>query len=246
MPTDSQPNPPSAAPWPGQDRVKCIVLCAGRGERLHPALGDLPKVLVPIQGKPILSIVVDYWKQFTQDFVFVVGFRREKVIEFAKGLPIHAEFVEQKELRGIGHAVSLTQHCVKNKFIVVLGDCLCRGQFRFAPGMSQAVGVRHTADTDQIRRNYMVEVEGDRLAAAVEKPPQPTTDLCGLGFYFFDRCVLDYIEKTPPSALRNEVEITDVIHHMIVAGEPVSPAWLDGAYLNMTYPEDIERAEAFL
>lgn len=36
---------------------------------------------------------------------------------------------------------------------------------------------------------------------------------------------------------------TDVIQKMIEAGEPVSPVWFNGDYINITYVEDIERAE---
>ncbi len=242
-----QPSPATAAgPWPDATGVKCVVLCAGKGERIHPASGDLPKVLVPIQGKPILSIVVDYWMRYTRDFVFVVGHRKEQVIEYAAALPVNVEFVEQKELRGIGDAISRTKPLVSDRFMVVLGDCLCRGELNFPRGMEIGVAVQRTGDRAQISRNFMVEVEGTRITAAVEKPPHPTTNLCGLGYYFFDRRVFDYIQRTPPSPLRNEVEITDVIQHMVDAGEPMSAVMLDGQYLNMTYPEDIVRAAAFV
>ena len=197
--------------WPHERNVKCVVLCAGKGERISPALGHLPKVLVPVWDQPILTIVVDYWRQFTEDFVFVVGYRREQVIEFAQQLPINAEFVVQTELRGIGHAVSLTRDVASTKFIVVLGDCLCKGSFAFPDDMVQGVGVQRTADRAQISRNFMVEIDSGRIVRAIEKPENPTVDLCGLGFYFFDSRVFDYIERTPPSALRGEVEITDVI-----------------------------------
>ena len=245
-PIDHARSGTSGGPWPGDTGVKCVVLCAGKGERLHPALGDLPKVLVPIKGTPILSIVVDYWSAFTRDFVFVVGYQKEQVISFAQQLPVAAEFVEQTELRGIGHAVSLTEPLVRDRFIVVLGDCLCKGTFRFPDGMEQGVGVQRTDNKAQISMNFMVDVEGDRVCAAVEKPPHPTTDLCGLGFYFLGRQVFEHIQSTPPSRLRGEVEITDVIQHMIDAGEAISPVMLSGHYVNMTFPEDIARAAALV
>jgi dTDP-glucose pyrophosphorylase len=64
-----------------------------------------------------------------------------------------------------------------------------------------------------------------------------------MGVYFFDKRVFDYIRKTPPSALRSEVEITDVIQNMIDAGERIAPVWFKGKYINVTYPEDIRKAE---
>lgn len=69
---------------------------------------------------------------------------------------------------------------------------------------------------------------------------------CGMGFYFFDRKVFDYIEKAVPSPLRNEIEITDVIQNMIDAGEKISPIFFKGDYLNITYTEDLKKAREIL
>jgi len=56
----------------------------------------------------------------------------------------------------------------------------------------------------------------------------------------------DFIYKTPPSALRNEVEITDVIGNMIIAGEPISPVMFDGEYINVTCLDDLKKAREIL
>jgi dTDP-glucose pyrophosphorylase len=76
----------------------------------------------------------------------------------------------------------------------------------------------------------------------VEKPKVLPNHWCGLGYYFFDRRVFEYIRRTPPSALRGEIEITDVIQKMVDGGEPISPVPYRGHYINITFPEDIQRA----
>ena len=50
----------------------------------------------------------------------------------------------------------------------------------------------------------------------------------------------DYIDKTPPSNLRNEIEITDVIQNMIDNKEQIKPVFFKGNYLNVTFPEDLK------
>ena len=67
-----------------------------------------------------------------------------------------------------------------------------------------------------------------------------------MGFYFFNRKVFDYIRKTKPSSLRNEIEITDVIQNMIDDGQSITPVFFDGDYINLTYAEDLNRAKLML
>ena len=80
----------------------------------------------------------------------------------------------------------------------------------------------------------------------VEKPKVLPNNLCGMGFYFFGREVFDHADETPPSKLRGEVEITDTLQVMIDSGAPLLPVHFNGSYLNVTYREDIPRAEAML
>lgn len=226
-----------------KEDLKCVVLCAGKGLRLNEP--DLPKSMILIKNKPILYYIIDYWKNITDKFIFVVGYKKEKIIEYVKTLNIKSEFVEQKELKGIGHAVSLVEDYVNKKFIVVLGDCLCKGNFIFPKNMKQGIGVWKTDNPEDIKKSYSVEIKNKKVIKVVEKPKHIINNLCGMGFYFFDRVVFDYIKTTPPSPLRNEIEITDVIQKMIDGGEFISPVIFEGFYININFREDIDICEKY-
>lgn len=228
------------------EKTKCVILCAGEGKRLYPFLDDKPKAMVEVNNRPLISYVIDYWKNFTDKFIFVVKYKKEQIIDFVKTVPIKAEFVEQKELRGIAHALFYAEKSIVDNFIVVLGDCICHGNFSFPENMNQGIGIWQTDNTDDIKRSYSVEISNNFISKVVEKPKVFPNNLCGMGFYFFDRKVFDYIKVTPPSPLRNEIEITDVIQKMVNAGEKISPVCFNGDYLNITYPEDLKRAEKLL
>jgi dTDP-glucose pyrophosphorylase len=229
-------------PWfaPG---VKCVVLAAGKGTRAYPATLQMPKVILPIGGRPALSYVVDFWKQYTTDFIFVVGYKQEMVVDCVSQLSVRSQFVEQKELRGIAHALLQARELVSQRFILVLGDCFFRGTFEMPPDMEQGVGVWTTDNADAIRRSYSLELDAATgcVSRVVEKPTQLVNNLCGMGFYFFDSRIFDAIERTPPSALRNEIEITDAIGTMISSGHRVSPVTFNGEYLNITFEDDVRR-----
>jgi len=229
--------------WQDNKGLKCVVLCAGRGRRIRPASAVKPKVMQTVKHKPILGYVVDYWQRYTQDFIFVVHYKKEHIISYANSLSVKVQFVEQKELKGIADAVMCVRELVADNFIVALGDCLCRGEFDFPPATQQGVGVWQADNVEDIKRSYSIEIKNSLVSRVVEKPQQVTNNLCGMGFYFFNRRIFNYIEQMKASPLRGEIEITDTIQHMIDGGEEISPVLFNGDYLNVTYPEDIVKAE---
>ena len=109
--------------------------------------------------------------------------------------------------------------------------------------MEQGVGVWQTDHTEAIRQSYSLEIKDGLIRHVVEKPKQVANNLCGMGFYFFNNRIFDHIERTKPSLLRGETEITDTIQHMIDGREKVAPVFFRGDYLNVTYPEDLGKAE---
>ncbi|HEY4232657.1 MAG TPA: NTP transferase domain-containing protein [Lacipirellulaceae bacterium] len=81
-----------------------IVLAAGKGKRMA---SDLPKVLVPVCGRPMIRFVVDAARTAGVDrMVVVVGYRSALVRNELTGEP-GVSFVEQTEQLGTGHAVMM-------------------------------------------------------------------------------------------------------------------------------------------
>lgn len=222
--------------------MKCVVLCAGKGTRMGD---DIPKVLVPINGKPLLHHVVGMWETSVEEFIFVIGY---KGIEIIKLLPKNSIYVFQDSQRGIADAILRAEPLIDNEdFVVALGDCVQKGRWKIPSTPAElGIGVWETDNLDAIKSSYSVEIKEGYVSKVIEKPKELINNYCGMGTYFFDRRVFDYIRKTPISSLRNEVEITDTIQLMVNSGEKITPIFFRGEYLNVTYPEDIQKAEEIL
>jgi UDP-N-acetylglucosamine pyrophosphorylase len=99
-----------------------IVLAAGKGTRME---SDLPKVLVPVCGRPMIRFVLDALRQASiQRIVVVVGYRAELVAAELASEP-GVEFAEQREQRGTGHAVMMCREQLSKHagpIVVVTGD----------------------------------------------------------------------------------------------------------------------------
>lgn len=229
-------------PFRDEGDLACVVLCAGKGTRMLPLSNVFAKTMIPVRHRPMLDLVIETWSHYARRFVFVVGYRKEQVVEHVTDLGTPAAFVVQPEQTGIAAALGLARRFVGERFIAVLGDCLCRGTFEFPPGMARGVGVARTSDTASIRQSYSVEVEGTSILRLEEKPKSPPNDLLGMGIYFLDRAVFEFIDRTPPSDLRGEVEITDALDLVARQGPGLHAAFFEGDYINVNTSGDVESA----
>lgn len=100
--------------------MKAIILAAGKGVRMK---SELPKVLHPLCGKPLIAHVIDnIHKAGIEDIIIVVGYRGDDVIKAVSGV---SGFVWQKEQRGTGHAVMQAEEALKGftgDVLIACGD----------------------------------------------------------------------------------------------------------------------------
>jgi len=60
--------------------VEAVVLAGGLGTRLRSAVNDVPKPMAPIQGRPFLERLLDYWiGQGVQRAVLAVGYMHQTI-----------------------------------------------------------------------------------------------------------------------------------------------------------------------
>ena len=62
-----------------------IILAGGLGTRLRSVVSDLPKCMAPVNSKPFLSYIVDYFlRQSINNFIFSLGYKHEVIQEIFK------------------------------------------------------------------------------------------------------------------------------------------------------------------
>ncbi len=99
-----------------------VVLAAGRGTRMK---SDLPKVLVPVLGRPMIDYVLDALAAGgIQCSVVVIGYRADDVRQILAGRA-NVQFTEQTQQLGTGHAVMMCRPMLekhRGPVLVVTGD----------------------------------------------------------------------------------------------------------------------------
>jgi glucose-1-phosphate thymidylyltransferase len=170
------------------------------------------------------------------EVILVVGYLGEQVREYVtQAFPYKFRFVEQAEMKGLGHAISLTKPesvGASGPTLIVLGDTLFDADFKsILDSDGNWIGVREVEDG---RRFGIVELEGDRIKAMVEKPQNPPTNLAIVGIYLIQdsghlyRCLDAIVEGDVRSA--GEIQLTDALVRMLNEGAVMKPFKIDEWY----------------
>ncbi|OGI65191.1 hypothetical protein A3A95_03940 [Candidatus Nomurabacteria bacterium RIFCSPLOWO2_01_FULL_39_18] len=102
-------------------KIQVVILAAGHGKRMQ---SELPKVLIPLHGKPLVAHVLDAVREsgICNRPVVIVGQQRELVMQT---LGSDYEYIVQEEQLGTGHAVRSTKKILEEKadhVMVLYGD----------------------------------------------------------------------------------------------------------------------------
>lgn len=119
-------------------RVRALVLCAGRGERLRPLTAAVPKPLLPVAGRTVAMRTIDLLHRAgceTAVNLFHLGDAVRRDLEWeagARGIELHFE-VEPDLLGTLGAVVNLRDFLADaDDIVLVNGDSLCRWPIREA------------------------------------------------------------------------------------------------------------------
>ncbi len=110
--------------------LSVVILAAGQGKRMH---SDLPKVLQPLAGQPLLQHVVRTAHSLNPAAVYVVYGYGGAQVQAAMSHE-HVDWILQAEQLGTGHAVMQAMSVIPDDHtvLVLYGDDACNSRRRFA------------------------------------------------------------------------------------------------------------------
>ncbi|WP_246999534.1 bifunctional sugar-1-phosphate nucleotidylyltransferase/acetyltransferase [Halosolutus gelatinilyticus] len=208
-----------------------IVLAAGEGTRIRPLSESVPKPMLPVADRPLVSHTVDAAVDAgATELVLVVGYEAEAVRDYFggeyRGVPV--SYAVQEEQLGTAHAVNAASEHIDGPFAVLNGDNL------YDPDAIAALFASCPAicaiEVDDPRQYGVLSADsaGETVTGIVEKPDDPPTNLANAGAYAFPEEAAAWLEV--PASERGEYEITDVVAR-VIDDHDVTPVtlrrWLD-------------------
>ncbi len=240
-------------------RKVAVVMAAGKGTRMK---SELPKVLVPVCGRPMIEYVLDTLAECGFDQVLVVvGYRADDVRKALAGRP-RVAFVEQAQQLGTGHAVMVCKERLADHdgpVLVVTGDSplLQResverilGEFeRDRPAC--LLGTIHKADPHGLGR--IVRDTAGKFQAIVEEkdatPEQRKITEVNMSTYLFNcQDLLFALDRIRADNAQREYYITDCPGVLRAAGRQVRalPVLKPVEALSINNVEELAAVEAVI
>ncbi len=209
-----------------------VVLAAGKGIRMK---SELPKVLVPVAGRPMIRYVIDALRSASiARIVVVVGYREELVRAELAGEP-GIEFALQSEQLGTGHAVMMCRGQLadsRGPVLVVAGDSpllQAKSVKTLIENFSEsgAACLLGTVDKqDPTSHGRIVRDDAGKFMAIVEEkdatPDQRAIREVNVSTYVFDsQQLLWALDRLTDQNSQKEYYITDCPAILMAAGKSV-------------------------
>jgi mannose-1-phosphate guanylyltransferase len=185
-----------------------MVLAAGKGTRLFPLTGVIPKPMAPVAGKPALQHIFDLLARAGVEEIHVnvhyladtiLGLYREETR--ADGAKIH--FTREERLTGTAGGVKrlATAGAFDETFVVIMGDALTDVDvpelvaFHKEKGAIATLALKRVEDTSQYG---VAELDTEENILRFQEKPEPreaASNLANTGIYVLEPEVLDYIPE---------------------------------------------------
>jgi bifunctional UDP-N-acetylglucosamine pyrophosphorylase / glucosamine-1-phosphate N-acetyltransferase len=232
------------------------VLAGGKGVRMK---SDLPKVLHPFLGKPLIAHVLDsLQKAGVSDIYVIVGYRGDLVID---AIGNRARPVWQREQLGTGHAVMQAEELLagfEGKVIIACGDVpLIKPEtFRVMVTESEREGVRAVVLTMALENPHgygrvVKDSAGRFLKIVEEKDADPDVKKIrevNSGTYVFDkRLLFEGLRRINTNNAQGEYYLPDALQYILASGFSVRTLLMEdpveGSGVNTA--EELRRLEEY-
>jgi dTDP-glucose pyrophosphorylase len=247
--------------------VKAVILAAGKGTRMKELTQEVPKPMLPVQGRPILEhILGGLLSAGIRDVFIVTGHRAETIEEhFGDGSRFGARIAYGRQVvqDGTGKAPELAREFVgTDSFLLTYGDILVKPETyghmvrRFGEGeFAGVITVIRGADVTQGGLNLFDEKFC--LARVVEKPGPAEVEALrqegwlkpgapvwyNAGIYIFRPVVFEFTARLQKSP-RGEYELTDAINGLVQAGHRLAGHEIEGRWVDVRDPAVLASLQA--
>ena len=209
--------------------MKAMVLAAGKGTRLFPLTGVLPKPMAPVAGKPVLQHIFDLVTRSGAEEIHVnVHYRADAILGLygtetqVNGAKIY--FTREERLTGTaGGAKRLASAgAFEETFVVIMGDALTDVDlrelvtFHKENGAIATLALKHVGDTSEYG---VAELDTKKNILRFQEKPElleAKSNLANTGIYVLEPEVLDYV---PEGAFFDFAK--DVFPRLLESGEKV-------------------------
>ena len=231
--------------------MKALILAAGKGTRLKPLTNFLPKALIPLQGRPIISYIIAKIKQTgLKDIGIVINKRDYRKFKAHLKIPgVRIKYIFQNRAQGTARAVSSARKFIgKQRFLLCWCDFISpfdfrkiiRAHQRFQPSATILINrEKDPSGTAQIK------FQGPKIVKIAEKPKKRFSFWGQTGLLVLEPEIFPVLVSLKPSH-KGEYHVPDAVQKLIDAGKKVRYLKIDTWKVNLNRLDDLWQAVSLM
>jgi len=181
---------------------KALILAGGKGERLQPITNEMPKPMVPLQGKPILQHAIDLMKKHGISEIYLsIGYKGDKIKEYfgdGSRFGVKIKYIEENEPLGTAGPLKLAKEYLTETFVMCNADELKNidllDMFLFHKEKNAKATIALTTVPDPSAYG-VAKLQGNWIMEFLEKPKNPPSNLINAGLYILEPEVIDMVPE---------------------------------------------------
>ena len=226
-----------------------IILAGGYGRRLMPLSEFIPKQLLPIAGKPLLThildnvsdveldkVIISTNSRFSDQFVHYVDLMQPRYNKKLKLViePTRSEEEKFGAVKGLNYV--LNEEVVDGDFVVIAGDNFFDFKLKsifdkFYRINQDVIGLYDVKYKEEAKRFGVVKTDKNgRVINLTEKPENPSSTLISMGLYVFKKDSKELIDEYVKSS-KNVDHLGSLISWMLnktsIYSQVYSGMWVD-------------------
>ena len=194
---------------PNKNRI-ALILAGGSGTRLRPLTYEIPKPMLPVNGRPILEHVIEQLKKVEfLDIIISIGYLGSKIKEYfgdGSKFGVRVRYSEETTPVGTGGAIKKNQNLFHDDFIVLNGDNLFDFDLNKIYDFhkkDKPLATLALVSQDDVSQFGVVEMEGNKIVKFIEKPKtEQTSHLVNAGIYVINPSFLSFIPQVESMRIR--------------------------------------------
>lgn len=185
--------------------MKVVIIAGGQGTRIASINAELPKAMIPIDGKPIIErSLLMAKRQGYFDFIFIIGYLGKQIFEyFGDGSKwgVKIEYYQEEKALGTAGALGYLKDRLRDNFFVFYGDTIMDIDMEYMLNFHQ----KHHADAtlfvhpnDHPFDSDIVELDEEHRVTKFDIKPHPqdfiSRNLVNASLFIFSPKILEEIE----------------------------------------------------
>lgn len=222
--------------------MQAVIMAGGKGTRLASVTGDMPKPMVPVNGKPLLEYQIENLKENgIGDIILSVGYLGEKIREYfgdGKRYGVRITYHQEEKPLGTAGVLPVIKERLEDTFFLIFGDLFLdisyRRFYKFHKEKGAVVSLFAHPNSHPYDSDLIVAEKGGKVTGwhyKDEARPEDYANLVNAGVYIIEKDAVGQVSLGKAADLEK-----DVVTRLIAGGRVF-------AYRSTEYVKDIGTPE---